>query len=130
PLVEVVSEFTPDAEESIFARANFFVLPSFFEGQPLALLQAMESARCCITTNCCGQRDLIRHGYNGLLHEPGDARRMASLIEQCVSSESLRKSLGRAAKQSVQGRRWEAVSSEMADFVEAALAQPRRAGAR
>ncbi|HEX8091983.1 MAG TPA: glycosyltransferase family 4 protein [Blastocatellia bacterium] len=128
--VEVIPEFTPDAEDSIFARSSFFVLPSFFEGQPLALLQAMESARCCITTNCCGQRDLIRHGYNGLLHEPGDAQHLASLIEQCINSETLRKGLGRAAKQAVQGRRWEAVSSEMADFVESAFPLAKGAGAR
>ncbi|MFP5262051.1 MAG: glycosyltransferase family 4 protein [Blastocatellia bacterium] len=127
PSVEVIPEFTPDAEDGIFARSSFFVLPSFFEGQPLALLQAMEAARCCITTDCCGQRDLIRHGHNGLLHEPGDARRLASLIEQCVNSDSLRKDLGRAAKRGVRGRTWEAVSSEMADFVEAAL--PRAEGA-
>jgi glycosyltransferase involved in cell wall biosynthesis len=129
PMVEVISKFSPDLEESIFARSNFFVLPSFFEGQPLALLQAMESGRCCITTNCCGQRDLIQHGYNGLLHEPGDARQLASLIEQCIGSLDLRKSLGRSAKQTVQGRNWEAVSSEMADFVEGVLAQPLTASA-
>jgi glycosyltransferase involved in cell wall biosynthesis len=130
PMVEVISEFTPAAEESLFARSNFFVLPSFFEGQPLALLQAMESGRCCITTDCCGQRDLIRHSYNGLLHEPGDAQRLASLIEHCINSGNLRKKLGRNAKQTVQGRWWEAVSSEMADFVEGTFPLPERASAR
>jgi len=118
PRVEVVSSFSPDVEESLFARSNLFVLPSFFEGQPLSLLQAMETGRCCITTDCCGQRDLIRHNQNGLLHQPGDAVQLAALIEQSAGSESLRKSLGHQAKQTVQRRSWERVASEVVDFVE------------
>ena len=94
------------------------MLPSFFEGQPLSLLQAMETGRCCITTDCCGQRDLIRHTQNGLLHQPGDAVQLASLIEECAKSEGLRKSLGHRAKLTVQGRSWEQVGSEVVDFVE------------
>lgn len=116
--VEVVPSFSPDVEQPLFARSNLFVLPSFFEGQPLSLLQAMETGRCCITTDCCGQRDLIRHNENGLLHHPGDAVQLAALIEECARSESLRRSLGRNAKNTVQGRSWETVASEVVDFVE------------
>lgn len=118
PHVEVIPRFSPDAEEALFARSNLFLLPSFFEGQPLSLLQAMETGRCCITTDCCGQRDLIGHNQNGLLHTPGDSVELASLIERCAANEQLRESLGRNAKQAVQGRAWETISSEVVDFVE------------
>lgn len=118
PFVEVVPKFVKGSEESFFTRASLFVLPSYFEGQPLALLQAMEAGRCCITTDCCGQRDLIRHGFNGLLHMPGDAHRLASLIEECLADKKLITMLGGNAKYSVQGRNWEAVSSEVVDFTE------------
>jgi len=116
--VEVIPRFSPDIEEKLFARSNLFVLPSFFEGQPLSLLQAMETGRCCITTDCCGQRDLIRHNDNGLLHVPGDAEQLALLIEQSAKSEELRRSLGKNAKMTVYGRSWEAVASDVVDFVE------------
>ncbi len=119
--VEVVPHFTLATEESIFASSNIFVLPSFFEGQPLALLQAMEAGRCCITTNCCGQRDLIQHGYNGLLHEPGNHQQLAFLIDQCVKNEELRMTLGRNAKSSVKNRSWENVSDEVVDQIESVL---------
>lgn len=119
--VEVIPGFLRAEEEGILARSNIFVLPSFFEGQPLSLLQAMESGRCCITTNSCGQRDLIEHGYNGLLHEPGDVQHLAFLIEQCANNEELRKSLGRNAKLSVKNRRWETVSAEVVNRVEEVL---------
>lgn len=119
--VEVVPSFPPDVEESLLARSNVFVLPSFFEGQPLSLLQAMETGRCCITTDCCGQRDLIEHGQNGLLHTPGDSVELASLIERCATNEELRMSLGRNAKETVQRRSWENVASDVVDFVESRL---------
>src|SRR5262249_37743267 len=69
PVVEHISDFDRELEEELFARSNIFVLPSFCEGQPLSLLQAMEAGRCCITTDCCGQRELIRNDDNGILHE-------------------------------------------------------------
>lgn len=119
--VEVIPHFKRDSEEGLFARASCFVLPSFFEGQPLALLQAMESGRCCITTNCCGQRDLIEHGFNGLLHEPGDAKHLASLIEKCIEDKGLRTRLGRNAKHTVKDRKWDVVSSELIDLIEKTL---------
>jgi glycosyltransferase involved in cell wall biosynthesis len=121
PVVEVVPKFVKGSEEIFFRRASLFVLPSFFEGQPLALLQAMEAGRCCITTDCCGQRDLIRHEFNGLFHRPGDAPQLASLIERCLADKKLIMMLGGNAKSSVQGRGWEAVSSEVVDFTERVL---------
>jgi len=117
-LVENVSDFGQESEENLFARSNIFVLPSFCEGQPLSLLQAMESGRCCITTDSCGQRELIRHNDNGLLHQPGDAIELASLIELCAANRKLRSSLGRNAKRSTHGRTWETVASEVVDFLE------------
>ncbi|HVQ40326.1 MAG TPA: glycosyltransferase family 4 protein [Pyrinomonadaceae bacterium] len=118
PFVEVVPRFVKGSEEEFLRRASVFVLPSFFEGQPLALLQAMEAGRCCITTNCCGQRDLIEHGFNGLLHMPGDAHQLASLIEKCLADKNLMTKLGRNGRKSVQSRSWENVSSEVVDSIE------------
>lgn len=120
-LVEVISHFSRYQEESILARSNIVILPSFFEGQPLSLLQAMEAGRCCITTNCCGQRDLIQHGYNGLLHEPGDSYKLATLIKQCVADDKLRKFLGKNAISCVKNRQWETVAAEVADQIEQLL---------
>jgi glycosyltransferase involved in cell wall biosynthesis len=124
PFIEVVPSFTRESEKALFARASLFVLPSFFEGQPLSLLQAMETGRCCITTNCCGQRDLIQDGVNGFLHEPGDAQKLASLVISALGNNELRLTLGKHAKRSVAGRRWDTVSSEIVDFIEEAMKKP------
>ncbi len=116
--VEVLPYFLRSEEDTIFARSNIFVLPSFYEGQSLSLLQAMESARCCISTNICGQRDVIQNGHNGLLHEPGNAQQLASLIEECLNDEDLRLALGKNAKLSMKDRHWKVVSNEIVDRLE------------
>ncbi|AFY30864.1 glycosyltransferase family 4 protein [Calothrix sp. PCC 7507] len=123
PYLEIIPKFLASDEINLLARSQIFILPSFFEGQSLALLQAMAAGKCCITTNCCGQKDIIRHGYNGLLYEPGDAEKLAALIEDCVIDSNLRISLGRNAKASMQNHSWKEVSVEVVDRIEALLKQ-------
>jgi glycosyltransferase involved in cell wall biosynthesis len=118
PFIEIVPRFSRTEEVNIMSRCNIFVLPSYFEGQPLALLQAMATGRCCITTNCCGQRDIIQHGYNGLLHETGDTQTLAILIERCIRDKELRLKLGKNAKLSTGKRNWDTVASEVVDQIE------------
>ena len=113
--------FAPDQEGRLMAESSIFVLPSFFEGQPLALLEAMAWGCCCITSNCCGQKDLINDRETGLLHAPGDAEKLASLIEECAENGELRQRLGRNAAISVEGRTWDAVSDEVVSYVESVL---------
>jgi len=123
PYLEVIPKFQVTEEQKLFARSHLFILPSFFEGQPLSLLQAMMAGRCCITTNCCGQKDLIQHGDNGLLYEPEDAEKLADLIKECTLNPSLRLSLGAKAKSSVHGRTWKSVSVEVVDQIENLICQ-------
>jgi len=118
PLVKVIPCFKREAEAGLFSTATLFVMPSFSEGQPLALLQAMEAGLCCVTTDCCGQKDLIRNGENGFLFPPGDALALATLIGVCLRDAALRERLGRRARESVSQRSWAATSREVKEWVE------------
>jgi len=122
--VEVSPFFRLSEEKSFLARSNIFVLPSFYEGQPLALLQAMESGRCCITTNSCGQKDLITDNNNGLLFETGDCNKLAELIIFCLKNKKLRLRLGRNARYSVINRKWDKVSCEIVKKVGGVINNP------
>lgn len=121
PSVRVIPSFTPEEERSILRDTNIVVLPSFFEGQPLALLQAMEAGRCCIASDCSGQKDFITHGETGYLHAPGDAEALADLIAACVVDVQMRTAIGRGAKASMSNRGWDAVSEEVVQLVESSL---------
>jgi glycosyltransferase involved in cell wall biosynthesis len=115
---EVIPKFSGQEEAGLYRHCNLFVLPSFFEGQPLALLQAMANGRCCITTNTCGQKDVIKHGHNGLLFEPGDAITLAALIEKAAGNLPFQIELGANAQRTVKDRDWKVVADEVVDFVE------------
>ena len=65
---------------------RFFVLPSYREGTPRSVLEAMSVGRPIITTDVPGCRETVVHGVNGLLVPPRDvkalAQSMLSLIAQ------------------------------------------------
>jgi len=115
--VRVVPAFAPEAEVDLLRQAHVFVLPSLFEGQPLALLQAMAAGRCCVTSDCCGQRDVMQDERNGLLFVPGDTAGFAAALRRCVTDAALRVRLGRAAMATVAARSWPAASCEALDLL-------------
>lgn len=120
--VRVLPSFPAATEAALYASADLFVLPSFFEGQPLSLLQAMAAGCCCLASDISGNRDLIRHRHTGLLHAVGDAEELANQMAECLASPALRDSLGNAARSIVAGREWNVVAGEVADFIEKILA--------
>jgi glycosyltransferase involved in cell wall biosynthesis len=121
--VRVLPSFPPAEEAALFAAADLFILPSFFEGQPLALLQAMSAGCCCLASDIAGHRDLIVPRRNGMLHPVGDAEALAGQMAECLASPALREELGSAARISMAGRTWNAVAAEVADFIAGVLAR-------
>jgi glycosyltransferase involved in cell wall biosynthesis len=117
PFVKVVPRFQQEEEPGYLQTASLFVLPSYFEGQPLSLLQAMAAGKCCITTNCCGQKDTIENGKTGLLFTAGDYKELAVLINNCYYDEAMIKEIGKHARQYVQDFTWEKVSEDVVNFI-------------
>jgi glycosyltransferase involved in cell wall biosynthesis len=70
----------------ILAQTHVYVLPSYREGTPRTVLEAMATGRPIITTDAPGCRETVIHGFNGLLVSPRDVQdlvlAMRSLIEQ------------------------------------------------
>ncbi|WP_448702979.1 glycosyltransferase family 4 protein [Mucilaginibacter sp. AW1-3] len=121
PNVKSISRFAPEDEPKFLASASLFVLPSYFEGQPLSLLQAMGAGKCCITTNNCGQKDVIDNGKTGLLFEAGDYNAFASLISKCYHDKELINTIGVNAKEYMKNLTWDKVSQQVADYVLAGI---------
>ncbi|GEM_PF-651850 len=119
--LEIIPYFPASEEFKILSQCDIVVLPSFFEGQPLSLLQAMAAGCCCIATDCCGQRDVIQHGENGLLFPTGESEQLADLVQTCAQDAALRSRLGLGGWRSLQQRGWPVVSAEVVDRIETAL---------
>ena len=100
------------------SKLHFFVLPSFYEGQPLTLLQAMESGRCVIATRSCGQKDIVKHGHNGFLFVSGKSDQLADLIFKAIANEDMRFMISIQAKVDMAPRRWPLVADEVVNRLE------------
>ena len=61
-------------------QADVFLLPSLWEGLPIALLEAMYMKKLCIVSNIIGNNDVIKNGLNGFLCET--AEEFAAIIEK------------------------------------------------
>ena len=81
-------------------KAEIFVLPSFFEGCPKALLEAMSCGLACIGTNVDGIKQIIQDGENGLLCET-DALSIRKAMADLLSADDLRSKLGHNARETI-----------------------------
>ena len=75
----------PDRIHALYAQADCFCLPSFAEGIPVVLMEAMSMGIPCVTTHITGIPELIDHGESGLLVAPSDviglAANLAALMD-------------------------------------------------
>ncbi len=62
------------------ASSDLLVLPSLFEGMPLAILEAMANGLPVIGTRACGMTEQIVDGVSGRLVQPGDPKGLAEAI--------------------------------------------------
>jgi exopolysaccharide biosynthesis WecB/TagA/CpsF family protein len=85
--------------DRLLGQADAFILPSYNEGLPMALLEAMSWRLPAITTPVGGIPEIITHQKTGLLIEPGDISALAASIKTLIDDESLRLTLGDEAYQ-------------------------------
>ncbi len=82
-------------------QADLFVLASFAEGIPVALMEAMALGIPCISTFVAGIPELIRDGVDGLLVPPGNAQALAEALLMILEESSRRVAIGEAARRKV-----------------------------
>lgn len=84
--------------EDAFAWADVFVLPSYAEGMPMSILEAMSYGLPILTTPVGGVPDIVRDKLNGRLVQPGDSGGIqAALLSMLEDSES-RQEMGAASR--------------------------------
>lgn len=81
-----------------FQAADINVLPSFYEGLPLTVLEAMASAVPTVATHVGGIVDAIEDGVGGILVPPGSSLKLAEAISFLLSDADMRKRMGDAAR--------------------------------
>jgi glycosyltransferase involved in cell wall biosynthesis len=87
------------------ALADCVVLPSYREGTPRSLLEAAAMGRPLVATDVPGCREVVRHGFNGLLCRPRDAQDLADQMRaMLLMSDVQLAQIGQASRQFVEER--------------------------
>jgi len=96
------------------AACSVYVLPSYREGTPRSVLEAMAMGRAVITTDVPGCRETVVDGVNGFLVPPGDADSLHEAMKRFIDEPSLIGRMG-AESRSMAERRYDArkVSAEI-----------------
>ena len=78
-----------------------YVMPSYNEGLPMSILEAMSSGLPIISSPVGGIPDAVSDGVEGFLVEPGDVDRLAESIEKLLDDNELRQQMGHAAMEKI-----------------------------
>ncbi len=97
---------------ALLELADVFVFPSFFEGLPVALVEAMFKSLPCIASRIEVFEEVITDGKTGLLIDPTSADKLKDAMIELYKNADLRKSLGENAFYSVKEKFNVAVTAE------------------
>lgn len=78
-----------EKKERLFRSSNAFILPSYKEGLPLSILEAMSYGLPIISSKVGGIPDLIYKSRNGILIEPGNQIAIKNAIEKLMTNKNL-----------------------------------------
>ena len=82
----------------VLLESHIVCLPSYREGLPKSLIEALAAGRPVVATDVPGCREVVRHLANGLLVEPRNASALAEALRVLIVSKDLRQQFGAAGR--------------------------------
>ena len=89
---------TQDQVAAHLAAADLLALPSFAEGVPVVLMEAMAAGLPVVSTRIAGIGELVEDGVSGWLVPPGDLDSLVGRLDQLLSDPDLRNRMGQAGR--------------------------------
>lgn len=98
--VRLLGMVPPETVEELYAGALVHLAPSFQEGQPLTVLEAMSHGRCIVASDIPAHSEVI--GDAGVLYPVKDPAALAAALRDVLRDPERRAALGKRARQSVE----------------------------
>jgi glycosyltransferase involved in cell wall biosynthesis len=89
-------------KDDMLRNADLFFLPTYNEGMPMSILDAMGYGLPVVSTEVGGIPKIVINDKNGYCVEPGDIRKMSSAIESLLTDFRKRQDYGRESLKIVQ----------------------------
>ncbi len=91
-----------DEKKKYLRECDIFVLPTYFEGQSLSVMEAMEAACAVVASDTGGIPMMISHQKSGLLVKPKDAEALKEALLAALEDPALCRRLGEQARETVE----------------------------
>lgn len=93
------------ADADVYPNIDALVLPSFWEGFPYVIIEAMAHGIPVVATDVGGVSEVVRTHHTGLLIQPRDKAQLTeAFIEMCAASRESMQAMGKRARQEVESR--------------------------
>ena len=104
--LENIAEFqgwvNGEKKEYLLNLADAFILPSYNEGLPISVLEAMSYSLPVISTTGGGIPEILKNGENGFIMEPGDKDAIYHAVVSLMEDKNLCKDMGKKSYEKVQ----------------------------
>ena len=90
-----------EAKRRVLAEAAVYVLPSYYEGLPMGVLEAMSAGLPVVSTVVGGIPEAVTEGVEGYLVLPGDVKKLVAVLQDLLRDAELRERMGLAGKKKI-----------------------------
>jgi len=97
--IELIDKVPHEELMAYFKASKIFILNTGYEGLPHIILEAMACNLSVITTNVCGNPEVVENGYNGLLVEYNNKTQLKEAILKLWSEEKIREKFVKNSKE-------------------------------
>ena len=125
PTAHFTGHLSGEALAEALAGFDVFVHPGESETFGQTIQEALASGVPVVATGTGGPVDLVRSSIDGWLYRPGDLADLRARVEDLAGDEAKRIAFGRAARESVRERTWQALSDQLlTHYAEARMLRP------
>lgn len=114
--VKILGAILPEKRAQLYAQADVFVFPSFFEGFAQVQVEAAACGLPIIGTQNSGAEEIIQDGYNGFIVEPGNIDQLVSAMRFFVKNREKLAVMSAKVRERIDffswnsyGNRWKAI---------------------
>lgn len=99
--IEFVGAVSLNERLAFFENADIFVLPTYAEAMPMAVIEAMAAGLPIVSTTVGGIPELVSEAEEGFLIEPANAEKLAEKLSILIKNKELRVEMGEKAQEKV-----------------------------
>lgn len=114
--VEFVGRIDQERLPWYYSAADVCVVPSYYESFGLVALESMACGTPVVAARVGGLPTIVRHGKTGYLKSWRCPEAFAGSLEMILYNDSLKHSMGHAARESAEGMSWHAVARQLLDI--------------